>query len=56
MTKMTLQLFQLFLSTFAIYSVINGFPNEYLMVPLFCLVCMFFVGKHTLTLSEGTNV
>jgi len=56
MTTKTLELFQLFLSIFAIYSVISGFPNEYLIVPLSCLVCMFFVGKHTPTLSESTNV
>ena len=56
MTTKTLQLFQLFLSIFAIYSVISGFPNEYLIVPLICLICMYFVEKHNFPLAESTNV
>ena len=55
MTQKTPQLFQLFLSIFAIYAVINGFPDECLIVPLFCLVCMFFVGKHDPAFVQSTN-
>jgi hypothetical protein len=31
-------LFQLFLSIFAVYAVLYDVPNEYLFVPLTCLV------------------
>jgi hypothetical protein len=43
---MTLLLFQLFLAIFAGYAVMYDVPNEYLLVPLLCLVCMFFLGRH----------
>ena len=33
-------LFQLFLSIFAVYAVLYDVPNEYLFVPLLCLVAM----------------
>jgi hypothetical protein len=56
MTKKTLQLFQLFLSLFTIYALTNSFPNEYLIVPLICLICMYFVEKHNFPLAESTNV
>jgi hypothetical protein len=39
-------LFQLFLSIFAVYAVLYDVPNEYLFVPLLCLVAMFFLGRH----------
>jgi hypothetical protein len=39
-------LFQLFLSIFAVYAVLYDVPNEYLFVPLTCLVAMFFLGRH----------
>ena len=46
MRRMTLTLFQLFLALFAGYAVMYDVPNEYLIVPLLCLVCMFFLGRH----------
>jgi len=46
MRRLTLMLFQLFLAIFAIYAVLYDVPNEYLFVPLLCLVAMFFLGKH----------
>jgi hypothetical protein len=46
---MTLLLFQLFLAIFAGYAVMYEVPNEYLLVPLLCLVAMFFLGKHPQT-------
>lgn len=46
MRRVTLMLFQLFLSIFAIYAVLYDVPNEYLFVPLCCLVAMFFLGRH----------
>ena len=46
MRRLTLMLFQLFLSTFAVYAVLYDVPNEYLFVPLLCLVAMFFLGRH----------
>jgi hypothetical protein len=46
MRRLTLTLFQLFLSIFAIYAVLYDVPNEYLFVPLLCLVAMFFLGRH----------
>jgi hypothetical protein len=52
MRRMTILLFQLFLSIFAGYAVIYHVPNENLLVPLICLVTMFFVGKHPLARPE----
>ena len=46
MRRLTLTLFQLFLSVFAIYAVLYDVPNEYLFVPLLCLVAMFFLGRY----------
>ena len=46
MRRLTLMLFQLFLSIFAVYAVLYDVPNEYLFVPLACLVAMFFLGRH----------
>lgn len=46
MRRLTLMLFQLFLSIFAIYAVLYDVPNEYLFVPLCCLVAMLFLGRH----------
>jgi len=46
MRRMTLLLFQLFLAVFAGYAVLYDVPNHYLLVPLLCLVCMFFLGRH----------
>ena len=47
MRRITLLLFQLFLGIFAAYAVLYDLPNEYLIVPLVCLVCMYFLGRHT---------
>jgi hypothetical protein len=47
MRRITLMLFQLFLGLFAAYAVIYDLPNEYLIVPLICLVCMYFLGRHS---------
>ena len=44
MRRMTLLLFQLFLAIFAGYAVMYDLPNKYLVVPLLCLVAMFFLG------------
>ncbi|MEJ2235728.1 MAG: hypothetical protein P8X67_17590 [Syntrophobacterales bacterium] len=52
MRRLTLMLFQLFLSVFAVYAVLYDVPNEYLFVPLFCLVAMFFLGRHSTASSE----
>ena len=52
MRRMTLLLFQLFLAIFAGYAVMYYLPNEALLVPLFCLVAMFFLGKHPQAQSE----
>jgi hypothetical protein len=46
MRRMTLLLFQLFLAIFAAYAVMYDVPNAYLLVPLLCLVAMFFLGRH----------
>jgi hypothetical protein len=46
MRRITLLLFQLFLALFAGYAVLYDIPNEYLVVPLLSLVCMFFLGRH----------
>ena len=46
MRRITLLLFQLFLALFAAYAVVYDVPNEYLLVPLLCLICMFFLAKH----------
>jgi len=46
MRRMTLLLFQLFLAIFAGYAVLYDVPNEYLFVPLLCLICMFFLSRH----------
>jgi len=48
MRRITLLLFQLFLALFAGYAVLYDVPNEYLVVPLLCLVCMFFLGRHSI--------
>jgi hypothetical protein len=48
-------LFQLFLSIFAVYAVLYDVPNEYLIVPLFCLVAMFFLGRHPKASSERSQ-
>ena len=55
MRRFTLMLFQLFLSIFAIYAVLYDVPNEYLFVPLFCLVAMFFLGRHPNATSERSR-
>ena len=52
MRRLTLMLFQLFLSIFAVYAVLYDVPNEYLFVPLCCLVAMFFLGRHPSANSE----
>jgi hypothetical protein len=46
MRRITLMLFQLFLGLFAGYAILYDLPNEYLIVPLICLVCMYFLGRH----------
>ena len=55
MRRLTLMLFQLFLSIFAVYAVLYDVPNEYLIVPLFCLVAMFFLGRHPSSSSERSQ-
>jgi hypothetical protein len=55
MRRLTLMLFQLFLSIFAVYAVLYDVPNEYLFVPLLCLVAMFFLGRHPTTSSEKSH-
>lgn len=46
MRRTTFLLFQLFLGIFAGYAVLFDLPNEFLIVPLICLVCMYFLGRH----------
>jgi hypothetical protein len=48
-------LFQLFLSIFAVYAVLYDVPNEYLFVPLACLLAMFFLGRHPRAASERSQ-
>jgi hypothetical protein len=48
-------LFQLFLSIFAVYAVLYDVPNEYLFVPLLCLVAMFFLGRHPTASPEKSH-
>ena len=55
MRRLTLMLFQLFLGIFAVYAVLYDVPNEYLCVPLFCLVAMFFLGRHPRASSEKSQ-
>jgi hypothetical protein len=45
MRRLTLMLFQLFLSIFAVYAVLYEVPNKYLFVPLLCLVAMSYHRK-----------
>ena len=52
MRRASLLLFQLFLALFAGYAVLYDVPNEYLIVPLLCLVCMFFLGRHSASSSK----
>lgn len=54
MRRITLLLFQLFLAVFAGYAVLYEVPNEYLIVPLLCLVCMFFLGRHPESSPKGS--
>ncbi len=42
----TLLLFQLLLSIFALYSMLANIINYHTIVPLFCMVAMFFVGRY----------
>jgi hypothetical protein len=55
MRRITLLLFQLFLSLFAGYAILYDVPNEYLIVPLLCLLCMFFLGRHPEPSSKGSQ-
>ena len=55
MRRLTLLLFQLFLAVFAGYAVLYDVPNEYLIVPLLCLVCMFFLGRYSDSSSKGSK-
>lgn len=55
MRRMTLLLFQLFLAIFAGYAVLYDVPNEYLFVPLLCLICMFFLSKHEASSTRRTQ-
>ena len=41
----TLFLFQLLLAIFTIYSILENIINYHILVPLFCMVAMFFVGR-----------
>ena len=51
MRRMTILLFQLFLAIFAGYAVIYHVPIENLLVPLTCLVTIFFVLKQPLSIQ-----
>lgn len=53
MRRLTLMLFQLFLAIFAVYAVLYDVPNEYLFVPLLCLVAIFVLGRHPESSSES---
>jgi hypothetical protein len=55
MRRVTLLLFQLFLALFAGYAVLYDVPNEYLIVPLLCLVCMLFLGRHPKSSSSKSQ-
>ena len=55
MRRVTLLLFQLFLAIFAGYAVLYDVPNEYLIVPLLCLACMFFLGRHSDSSSKRSQ-
>ncbi len=46
MRPTTILLFQLLLSIFVIYSMLENIINYHLLVPLFCLVAMYFVGRY----------
>jgi hypothetical protein len=48
-------LFQLFLSIFAVYAVLYDVPNQYLFVPLLCLVAIFFLGRHPTASPEKSQ-
>ena len=55
MRRITLLLFQLFLAVFAGYAILYEVPNEYLIVPLLCLVCMFFLGRHPESVTKDSQ-
>lgn len=55
MRRITLLLFQLFLALFAAYAVLYDVPNQYLVVPLLSLVCMFFLGRHPNSSPKGSE-
>ena len=42
----TLLSFNLLLSIFALYSILENNFDYFLLVPLFCMVAMFFVGRY----------
>jgi hypothetical protein len=46
MRPTTLLLFQLLLSIFALYAMLANIINYHIIVPLFCMVAMFFVGRY----------
>ncbi len=46
MKRITLMLFQLLLAVFAAYAVLYEVPNEFLVVPLLCLIAMFLLRRH----------
>ena len=46
MRPTNLLLFQLLLSIFTIYSMLENIINYHLLVPLFFLVAMYFVGRY----------
>ena len=46
MSTNTLLSFNLLLSIFAIYSILENNFDYFLLVPLFCMVAMFFVGRY----------
>ena len=37
---------------YLLYAVMYDVPNEYLIVPLLCLVCMFFLNRHPTSSSK----
>jgi hypothetical protein len=56
MKQKTLLLFQLLLAVFACYSVLKYSGNLRLLVPLFCLVGMFIVGKVESIVEESQEI
>ena len=46
MTKKTLLFFQLFLALFSAYTILDYYGSYHMLVPFFCLVSMFLIGRY----------